>query len=191
MKRYRYNTAQKRSRYGDVSFSELEECISVAGEGTGGCTEEDIGISDLTEEEKSDVIVLEITYLNGKQERKQIEVSLNDDGLFTAQVDTDSVRKTILNHNQKPMESLVLGEDMEEKYGKTEETGEETYTTGERSNVSLSEEEYRQVIKEVEDYYASTVFEVTDIKYWEGKIPYRKEYEGYDEEQIVYFIFNE
>ena len=39
----------------------------------------------------------------------------------------------------------------------------------------------------MEDYYATTVFEVTDIKYWEGKIPYRKEYEGYDEEQIVYF----
>lgn len=150
-------------------------------------TEEDIGISDLTEEEKSDVIVLEITYLNGKQERKQIEVLLNDDGLFTAQVDTDSVRKTILNHNQKTMESSVSGEDMEEKYGKTAETGEETNTTGERCNVSLSEEEYGQVIKAVEDYYATTVFEVTDIKYWEGKIPYRKEYEGYDEEQIVYF----
>lgn len=42
LKRYRYNTAQKRSRYGDVSFSELEECISVAGEETGGCTEEEL-----------------------------------------------------------------------------------------------------------------------------------------------------
>lgn len=147
---------------------------------------EDIGISDLTTEEKSDVIELEITYLDGKQEIKQIEVSLNEDGLFTAYVNTEDSRKKILNLNKKPVESTAV-EDMEEKYGETTNVGEENNVTEERSNVSLSQEEYEWVMTAVEDYYVSTVFEITDIKYWEGEIPYRREYEGYSEEEIVYF----
>lgn len=42
LKKYRYNTALKRSGYGEISFSELEECIPATGKETGECTEEEL-----------------------------------------------------------------------------------------------------------------------------------------------------
>lgn len=47
---------------------------------------EDISISDLTQEEKEDVIVMEITYLNGETETAAIQIQLNDNGEFEVSV---------------------------------------------------------------------------------------------------------
>lgn len=42
LKRYRYNTAQRRNSHYDVSLSELEECIPTQRRGTDSCTEKDL-----------------------------------------------------------------------------------------------------------------------------------------------------
>ena len=44
----------------------------------------DVGISDLTKEEKQDMIIMEITYLNGKSRTMAMQIRLNEDGRFTA-----------------------------------------------------------------------------------------------------------
>lgn len=47
---------------------------------------EDIRISDLTQEEKEDVIVMEITYFNGETETAAIQIRLDDNGKFKVSV---------------------------------------------------------------------------------------------------------
>lgn len=42
LKKYRYNTAQKRNSHYDISLSELEECIPAAGMGVEQCKEEEL-----------------------------------------------------------------------------------------------------------------------------------------------------
>lgn len=42
LKKYRYNTAQKRNSFYDVSLSELEDCVPAASQGPEACTEEDL-----------------------------------------------------------------------------------------------------------------------------------------------------
>lgn len=42
LKKYRYNTAQKRGGYCDISFDELEECISTTTGGLDECTKEEL-----------------------------------------------------------------------------------------------------------------------------------------------------
>lgn len=47
---------------------------------------ENIKISDLTQKEKDDLIVMEIKYLDGRTETEAIKIKLQDDGNFTASV---------------------------------------------------------------------------------------------------------
>lgn len=42
LKKYRYNAAQKRNSFYDMSLSELEECIPAAGQEPASCSEEDL-----------------------------------------------------------------------------------------------------------------------------------------------------
>lgn len=44
----------------------------------------DMGIADLSMEEKKDMIVMEITYLNGRSRTMAIHICLNENGQFTA-----------------------------------------------------------------------------------------------------------
>ena len=46
----------------------------------------DVGIADLSMEEKEDLIVMEITYLNGKSRTMAIHICLKENGQFTAEL---------------------------------------------------------------------------------------------------------
>lgn len=48
----------------------------------------DIGISDLSQDEKEDIIVMEVTYLNGETETAAIWIKLNSSGEFEVYIDS-------------------------------------------------------------------------------------------------------
>lgn len=48
----------------------------------------DIGISDLSQDEKEDIIVMEVTYLNGETETAAIWIKLNSSGEFEVFIDS-------------------------------------------------------------------------------------------------------
>ena len=122
-----------------------------------GCT-----IAELKEELKEDLIVMEITFADGKQAVKAIQVSLLADGTFFAAFDDYEIRPsdsfveredalTIKEQSQTQISRLQKGEEPENLGENGTERGAET----------MGEEGEREAArKKAEEYYGGTVFEV-------------------------------
>lgn len=139
----------------------------------------DSNIAALPEELREDLIVMEITFGNGKTVTKAIVVSLQEDGTFLAALedyrigdnDTFIQRPDSVALKEIPCEEgspLHPGFDMEEM-----ENGKEEW-----SGTSLTEEQIEAAKQAALAWYAGTVFSVNRIEYFEGRLPYGEEGSG-------------
>lgn len=67
----------------------------------------DIGISDLSQDEKEDIIVMEVTYLNGEAETAAIWIKLNNSGEFEVFIDSYQITEKdrfVFQPNSLPIE---------------------------------------------------------------------------------------
>jgi uncharacterized protein YkuJ len=128
----------------------------------------DCTISTLPEEMRSDIIVMEITFSNGKIVNKAIEVSLLDDGTFFATFDDYKISDADTFVNRP--DSKAIPRDVLYKQG-DEPIDDENSITDELS--SLTTEQIEEAKQAALDYYANTVFEVNAMNYIEvGSSPF-------------------
>lgn len=123
---------------------------------------EDIGITDLPEEDRKDMIVMQITYESGKEETCAIHINLTDDGKFEAEVvpykitDSDTF---VLHPETENVPAYGTGEDAENYGSKDTSAEEENY----RIEGTLSEKTISEITAFAKEWYASHSYEVISI----------------------------
>lgn len=167
----------------------------------------EIGISDLLPEEKEDLIVMEVTYLDGRQETLAINISLSDEGQFTAKVSDYQITDKddfVFRPDSEPIKNQS-GYYEGNLDGKTEEkqalenvdpsnqTPLETSESRVPVIVTLSDEEMAHVDKTINDYYNRIHRKI--ISYVQVKDPtsfcLREPFTGYEADEIVAFEVTE
>ncbi len=159
-----------------------------------------IGIADLSQEEKEDIIVMEVKYLNGDSETQAISIVLSEDGHFLASVtdyEITAADEFVFREDRAsqewepgsaPREESGVPDQGEPDAGEAGTEPEESSGEAEDSRaVSLSEEQLDCVSRAIEDYYASTVFKVISYSQSDRRGFYYREYEGYEEREVVIF----
>ena len=142
-------------------------------------------IASLPNELREDIIVMEITFGNGKTVTKAVTVSLQDDGTFFAcfddyeikdsddfvnRPDSDAVPK---NDSQTDgVENIDLQAENGELQVADEENKEAENEKQENTLVDREEEQIEDAKQAALAYYEGTVFTVNSIEYLEGKLPY-------------------
>lgn len=127
-------------------------------------------IATLPKEMREDIIVMEITFANGKTAVKAITISLLDDGKFYTTFDDytisesdDFVRRPdskAVRHDIRYGDDITIGTDIDEDTNGIEK---------------LSDEEIESAKQTALKYYSNTVFEVNAIEYVErGSTPFGK-----------------
>lgn len=154
-------------------------------------------IADLQSEEKEDVIVMEVTYLNGGSETLAVKVRLSPEGQFMAEVsdykitaeDTFVFQPDNLSIQEKERRRAeILAENPEgdcREKDKISDQQDKELAEDSPAMVQLSEEELARVEAAIDDYYSHTVHKVYD--YWQIAYDGREEYRGYGAEEIVVF----
>ena len=137
----------------------------------------DSRIASLPDELREDIIVMEITFGNGKKVTKAVMVSLQDDGTFLASCDDYEIKDS--DTFIKRLDSEAVPRDI--LYGETADsmTQEENNTqTKELEGVSLTAEQIEKAKQAALAYYEGTVFSVNTIEYFEGKLSYGGDMDG-------------
>ncbi|MCD7708528.1 MAG: hypothetical protein LUI02_01485 [Clostridiales bacterium] len=144
--------------------------------------DEDIMISDLSQEDREDIIVMEVTYGNGESEVKAIFIALEDDGGFSVSVNDYQITSE---------DSFVLQAD-----GDTEEqpeqeicedVTEEIQESDSESGFALSDEDEGNIRLAIDDYYSSLGKTVTNCTQADPESPFMQSYEGYEPDEVVMF----
>lgn len=144
--------------------------------------EDSIVISDLPVEEREDVIVVEVRYLNGEKEDLVIQICLNEEGQFVTSISpyliTEKDTFVQLPDNQITVEETIYG---------TKEEGEEILAESKLQMMltpQLSDTEFLCVKEMVVEYYASINREV--IRMEQGYFEWL-DYEDYKKEEVIMF----
>lgn len=115
----------------------------------------DSSIASLPDELREDIVVLEITFENGKTATKAVTVSLQDDGTFFASFDDYEIKDSDDFVNRPDSETVPMDILYEE-----------------RTASSLTAEQIEDAKQAALAYYKGTIFSVNSIEYLEGKLPY-------------------
>lgn len=140
----------------------------------------DSQIATLPEELREDIIVMEITFGNGKTAVKAITISLQDDGTFFAALDDYRIKDS--DTFVKRPDSVALRDIPAPE--NTAEGGEPgaTLTPEEiedaKPETTLTPEEIGDAKQAALAYYEGTVFSVNAIEYFEGTPPYGEDMAG-------------
>lgn len=135
---------------------------------------ENIKISDLTQEEKEDTIVMEVAYLGGKTENAAIWIKLEDDGEFVVSFGPYQVTEEgsfIFQQGSLPIKHQPL-----------KPTGLHPVETA-----MLSDEELDRIQLAVEEYYSSIHRKIVGYGQADSASPFMQEYEGYGPDEVVLF----
>lgn len=125
-------------------------------------SDKNITIMDLPQELRNDIIVLQISFKNGKTETKAVKIKLQDDGKFLASFDNYTITeqdKFINRPDSKSIDRSIL-------YEQGDKAGlQDTIKGGESRN-------YREALTTIDleaakavalDYYKNTVWSINDI----------------------------
>ena len=126
-------------------------------------------IAFLPEELREDIIVMEITFGNGKTTTKAIMISLQDDGTFYAALDNYRIKDSD-TFIKRPDNAALRDISCEEMSPVTPDPG--TDETEELSDMELTPEQIEDAKQAALAYYEGTVFSVNRIEYFEGTLPY-------------------
>ena len=139
---------------------------------------ENVKISDLTQEEKEDLIVMEITYLSGEKETAAIWIRLTDSGKFEVFVSEYQITEDdgfVFEPNSSQVD--------DEKYNVSEQQTECMENT---SMVMLSDAELVRIERIMEKYYTSInrkLFGYVQV----NSVPCMQKYEGYEADEVALF----
>ncbi len=123
-------------------------------------SDKNMAIPDLTYELREDMIVLEITFGNGKTETKAVKISLQDNGTFVASFDNYAItyRDTFIDRpDSAAIERSIL-------YAPGSDTGsQDTKEESIQYQKALTTEELEAAKAAALDYYKNTVWTIKDI----------------------------
>ncbi len=137
---------------------------------------EHIKISDLKQEEKEDVIVMEVKYLNGRIENAAIWIKLEDDGEFKASAEPYQVTE----------KDRFLYQQEEEKQS-VDQPKEKSTVFHNAETTILSDEELAHIQLAIEEYYNSIHRKIVEYAQVDSASSYMQEYEGYEPDEVVLF----
>ena len=155
---------------------------------------DDVGIADLSEKEREDVIVMEITFLNGEEETLAVHVSLQLDGYFSSWVSEYEITSEDTFVFQSDV-AVIYEDNVAEIINPTDNTlennkGETSDDISERTiqaNVNLTDAEWERVCATIENYYAKTNHQVIRYELLRHDAPIVRSYDGYNETEVIYF----
>lgn len=147
----------------------------------------DIGITDLPEEDREDIIVMQITYENGKEETCAIKINLTDDGKF----ETETVPYEISDEdtfvlNPDTVNVPVYNNEEDQKNGSEDENEEDDSKGGEVWS-DITGEQLKTITETARKYYDYALpYKVTDITPdYDETAQEQSEYDGYDPDEIL------
>lgn len=165
----------------------------------------DITIADLPPEEKEDIIVMEVSYLDGGSETLAINISLSNEGQFVANLcdyqiteDDDFVfqpdNQPIVRQSEASPENDAVSLEQPSYEENGEEVSGEAVTNDQAADEVyimteiLSQEEMARVEQVIREYYQSInrkALEIvdTDPKSWYAQV----KYDGYEDGEVVCF----
>lgn len=145
----------------------------------------EIGIANLTEDEREDIIVMEITYETGKEETCAININLTDEGKFEAEVVPYEISESDTFVLNPDTEAVPAYQDSSESAA---EESNRMDVENESSHVSLSEADLKRITEFVEEYYVSLSYEATSITPdYEETRRQSSDYDGYSADEIFVF----
>jgi hypothetical protein len=119
-----------------------------------------VGIKDLPIKLRKDIVVLEITYENGKSATKAIKINLQDNGKFAASFDDYTITKQdkfVKCPDSKPINNDVLHAHVNDSVSQSTDKGCISY------QAALSKQEIEEAKTAALDYYKNTVWHVESI----------------------------
>ncbi len=144
-------------------------------------------IASLPDELREDIIVMEITFGNGKTVTKAVTVHLQDDGTFFSRFDDYKIKdgddfvnrpdsEVVPENDNLTKEAENVDSEVEENVDSQaaeEENIEQENTKQENTLMDWEKEQIEAAKQAALAYYEGTVFSVNSIEYLEGKLPYR------------------
>lgn len=156
----------------------------------------DIGLEDLQPEEKEDVIVMEITYLNGENETLAVNIRLNAEGQFTAYVSNYKITdedEFVFRQDSLPIArecsmADISEENSEEQFDRPNMT-EEVSENSEVIIVTLTQEELDRIEETIENYYIYIHRSIIDyVQVTDPESPFfRERFIEYEADEVVVF----
>lgn len=146
-------------------------------------------ISDLSRDEKEDMIVMEIRYLNGENETAAIWIRLNDNGEFEAFIDKYQIKDDDWFVYQPDSQPIEHQPQRGEQYEKSDNLSEQSEPTEDKESATpiLSEEEFARLRLIAEEYYTSLNYKMLDLTPADPESSFHQEYEGYLPDEVVLF----
>ena len=130
--------------------------------------DKNVKIADLSQEEKEDIIVMEVTYLNGESEVFAIKIHLEDSGKFQACMERYEITEEDVFVRQQDGDPI------------------ENSTKEETELVELSEDEMDCLKTAMEEYYTAINKKMTGCLQV-SFVPFDQVYEGYETGEVVLF----
>lgn len=160
----------------------------------------DIGLADLQPEEKEDVIVMEITYLNGENETLAVNIKLNAEGQFSAYVSDYKITdedEFVFRQDSLPIvrefsTADIPEENPEKQFDRPTNLTKEASESSEVIIVTLTEEELARIEETIENYYIYIHRSIIDyVQVTDPQSPFfRERYTEYDTDEVVVFEVN-
>ena len=163
----------------------------------------DIGLADLQPEEKEDVIVMEITYLNGENETLAVNIRLNAEGQFSAYVSDYKITDEddfVFRQDSVPIVrefsmADIPEENSEKQFDRPTNLTKETTDSLDSSEViivTLTQEELSRIEETIENYYIYIHHSIIDyVQVTDPESPFfRERYTDYDADEVVVFEVN-
>lgn len=160
----------------------------------------DIVLADLQPEEKEDVIVMEITYLDGGNETLAVNISLNAEGQFTAYISAYKItdedefvfRQDSLPIVKEHFMADITEENTEKQFDRPTNLTKETSDSSEVIIVTLTQEELSRIEETIEKYYVYIHRSIIDYaQVTDPESPFfRERFIEYDADEVVVFEVN-
>ena len=159
----------------------------------------DIGIENLTEEERKDIIIMDVWLLNGVKKTMAINIVLKEDGHFASSVSDYEISEegvsAILHDDSLQEESTTTMEACTEMTVSDTESMEADPNNSNdgvmQNNKNLSEEEMDRVMAAIDNYYKKTSHKVDGYALLDHYAPIARNYDGYEDDEVIYFEVTE
>ncbi len=197
------DSTEKRETYGNSKNFTLEygeneaeyKCLLVVWEPTElyfSLKDHDKGVADLTEEERNDLIVLQITFLNGREATVAIDIHIDDEGFISAKVRKYKISAddtfVLQDDISTPHRTSQWWDEHYEGYDGTDRSAEWGVTVENKLYKDFTEEQLSSIMKTLQDYYAGKKRKILSvIRYIGNEKPRGGKYEGYEPEEVIYF----
>lgn len=145
----------------------------------------DIGIENLTEEERKDVIMMDVWLLNGEKKTMTINIVLKEDGHFASSVSDYAI-------SEEGVSAILQDDSVLEESTTTMEADPNNSSDGVMQNgKNLTEEELDRVMTAIDNYYKKTSHKVDGYALLDHYVPIARSYDGYEDDEVLYFEVTE